>query len=137
MDVTQLPFNKFIGLEKGTDEFLISLPAGDIYTNHLGTVHASALFAAAEAASGAFLLEQIGSAEGYIPVVRHADLKFKKPARGRISAKASVKAGELEKTKAELAEKGRALVSVNIEVLDEAGTIALTAAFEWFIAAQK
>ncbi len=56
MDVTKLPFNHLIGLEladPGSD-FLVSLPDDVKYTNHLGTVHASALFAVAEAASGLF-----------------------------------------------------------------------------------
>ena len=44
MDVTALPFNRFLGLEKGASEsgLLVSLPPSPQYTNHLGTVHASA-----------------------------------------------------------------------------------------------
>lgn len=62
MDVTKLPFNRFIGLEKGAlaDKFLVSLPASAQYTNHLGTVHASALLAVAEAGSAEFLLRHFG-----------------------------------------------------------------------------
>jgi acyl-coenzyme A thioesterase PaaI-like protein len=62
MDVISLPFNRLIGLEAGSPEsgFLLSLPAGVQYTNHLGTVHASALFAVAEAASGVFLVTEGG-----------------------------------------------------------------------------
>jgi len=59
MDVTALPFNRFLGLEKGASKsgLLVSLPASAQYTNHLGTVHASALLAVAEAGSAEFLLQ--------------------------------------------------------------------------------
>lgn len=137
MEVTKLPFNKFIGLQKGKDDYLISLPTGEQYTNHLGTVHASALFAVAEAASGEYLLGALGSAEGYIPVVRNVEIKFKKPAKGSVSAKASVNGPEIERIKEELLQKGRALIKVNVEVVDELDTTALTAVFEWFIAKEK
>src|SRR5712692_3405735 len=55
MDVTALPFNRLLGLEPAPSGsgFLVSLPDGPQYTNHLGTVHASALLAAAEAGSPA------------------------------------------------------------------------------------
>lgn len=88
MDVTQLPFNKFIGLERCEKEkgFLTSLPDKPEYTNHLGTVHASALFAVAEAGSGEFLFRQFKVTADLLPVVRHAELKFRKPVKGRVSA---------------------------------------------------
>jgi acyl-coenzyme A thioesterase PaaI-like protein len=53
--VTELPFNAFLGLQLASDpEQLLQLPAGAKYLNHLGTVHASALLALAEASSGEF-----------------------------------------------------------------------------------
>ena len=64
--------------------FLVSLPDGPQYTNHLGTVHASALLAAAEAGSGAFLVRQFGEASGYLPVVRRLEAKFRKPPGGAL-----------------------------------------------------
>jgi len=139
MDVTQLPFNKFIGLQKtgGDANYQVSLPAGEKYTNHLGTVHASALFAAAEAGSGDFLLGKFGSAEGLAPVVRRAELKFKKPAKGSIYSSASVKDGDIERALSELEVKGRALITVFMKVVDEGGGVVLTAEFEWFIAKIK
>jgi hypothetical protein len=53
MDVAQLPFNRLVGLESaaGDSGFLVCLPDGPQYANHLGTVHASAQIAVAEAGS--------------------------------------------------------------------------------------
>jgi acyl-coenzyme A thioesterase PaaI-like protein len=136
MDVTAIPFNRFLGLEAGPLEgdILVSLPGLPQYTNHLGTVHASALLAVAEAGSGAFLLRHLGDAAGFVPVVRRLEAKFRKPARGRVSARASAPPEELERVPVEVRDRGRALVNVAVEVIDEGGTVVLTAGVEWLIA---
>ncbi|OGW39649.1 MAG: hypothetical protein A2010_01500 [Nitrospirae bacterium GWD2_57_9] len=139
MDVIALPFNRFLGLEPAeTDSgFLVTLPGSPHFTNHLNTVHASALFAVAEAGSGAFLLETLGNVSGYVPVVRRMDSKFRKPVKGRIWARASAAPGSLEQAMNDLNAKGRALINVSVEVVDENGVVALSSAVEWFIAREK
>jgi acyl-coenzyme A thioesterase PaaI-like protein len=136
MDVTQLPFNRHVGLERAAADsgFLVSLPDGPQFTNHLGTVHASALLAVAEAGSGAFLIQQLGPGSGYVPVVRRLEAKFRKPAHGRVSARCPVPAEEVTRWSAELAARGRVLAPVAVEVVDSAGVIVLSAVVEWFIA---
>jgi acyl-coenzyme A thioesterase PaaI-like protein len=136
MDVTQLPFNRLVGLETGASGsgFLVCLPDGPQYTNHLGTVHAGALLAVAEAGSGAFLMQQFGSGVGFVPVVRRLEAKFRKPARGRISARCPVELQEVERWSAELAARGRVLAPITVELVDDAGVIVLSALVEWFIA---
>lgn len=86
MDVSQLPFNRLIDLESAepADEFLVSLAGDEKYTNHLGTVHGSALMAVAEAGSGAFLLQHLGEPGTFTPVVRRFEGKFRRPATGRV-----------------------------------------------------
>src|SRR5688572_27682065 len=125
MDVTALPFNRLLGLEAASAEsgFLVSLPGHPQYTNHLGTVHAGALLAVAEAASGAFLVREVGEIEGVLAVVRRLDSRFRKPARGRVSGRASVDGVQLTAALADLQAKGRALVTVTAEVVDEGGAV--------------
>jgi acyl-coenzyme A thioesterase PaaI-like protein len=136
MDVTALPFSRLIGLEHAASEsgFLLSLPASPNYHNHLGTVHAGALLALAESASGEFLLQQFGEHPQLVAVVRRLEAKFRKPANGRVSARASGDPDEMARLFATLATKGRASISVNVEVVDEEQTLTLTAAVEWFVA---
>lgn len=136
MDVTQLPFNRLIGLEEAEEGsgFLVVLPEGTQYANHLGTVHASALLAVAEAASGAFLVQQLGDSAGFVPVVRRLEAKFRKPAKGRVSARSTVAKEDVASWSTELASRGRLSAPVTIEVVDAAGVIVLTATVEWFIA---
>jgi len=136
MDVTALPFNRLLGLEPATpgSGFLVSLPDGPQYTNHLGTVHASALLAAAAAGSGVFLVRQFGEASGYLPVVRRLEAKFRKPARGRVAARVCVPAEEMARWSSELRSRGRILAVVPVEVVDRDGVVVLSAVVEWFIA---
>ena len=134
MDVTRIPFNALIGIERAeTDGALLQLPSDPRYLNHLGTVHASALLALAEASSGEFLLRHLNSLDGIAPVVRRLEAKFRKPAKGLIVSRANVAADALTQLKAELAVKGRARVSILVELHDQAGVRVLSATVEWFI----
>ena len=132
--VTELPFNSFLGIQSAPDSAqLLRLPSGGQYLNHLGTVHASALLALAEASSGEFLLRHFGVTDSIVPVVRRIEAKFRKPANGAVTSKASAAPEALAQLAADLAAKGRALISVAVELHDESGTHALSASVEWFI----
>jgi len=136
MDVTQLPFNRLIGLELAAADsgLLVGLPDGPQYTNHLGTVHASALVAVAEAGSGAFLVRHLGTRVGLVPVVRRLESKFRKPASGGVWARAAVAPDEVARWSAELASRGRVSATVPVEVVDTAGSVVLSTVVYWFIA---
>lgn len=132
--VITLPFNQFLGLEQAPEApHLLRLPAGGQYLNHLGTVHASAQLALAEATSGEFLLCGLGDVEGVVPVVRRMESKFRKPAMGALVSQVSTAPEALEAARADLAAKGRALISVAVELHDEKGAHTLSATVEWFI----
>lgn len=132
--VTELPFNRLIGLQPATTpEKLLQLPAGEQYGNHLGTVHASALLALAEASSGEYRLHHFGNSDGVVPVVRHLEAKFRKPANGTVTSSASATPEAIEQLNADLTAKGRALISITVELHDASGAHALSATVEWFI----
>ena len=132
--VTELPFNSFLGIQIATEPSKsLRLPSGNQYLNHLGTVHASALLALAEASSGEFLLRHFGSTEGIVPVVRRLEAKFRKPANGAVTSTATAAPASLEQLDAELASKGRSLIPVTVELHDESGAHVLSATVEWFI----
>ena len=132
--VTELPFNRFLGLQKAPDPGkLLTLPAGGQYLNHLGTVHASAQLALAEASSGEFLLRALGTSDGLVPVVRRLESKFRKPANGALTASVTTPPAALDQLRAEMEAKGRAMITIAVEVHDESGVHTLSAAVEWFI----
>jgi acyl-coenzyme A thioesterase PaaI-like protein len=91
MDVTEIPFNRFIGITKAylPDAVFLQLCESENLVNHLNTVHASAQFALAEAAAGECLLhtfKDIASGFSLIPVVRAVQVKYRKPASGTLRA---------------------------------------------------
>lgn len=113
--VIGIPFNKHLGLVEAEDpSALLELPEGPQYLNHVGTIHAGALLSLADAASGEFLLRQFGVQAGVIPVVRRIESKFRKPANGRIVARASADPDALARVVTNLATKGRALLPVMV-----------------------
>lgn len=135
MKITKLPFNSFIGIEKSDREgFVLSLPDNTKYTNHVGTVHASALVALAEATSGECLVVLSKRIDfDVIPLVRRLETKFRKPAVGSIHSKYKLEDGKDESFLNQLATKGRSLLPVLVEVFDSKGTLALTATVDWFV----
>jgi len=138
MKVTELPFNRFVGLQTAdVPGQVLKLPAGEQYLNHLGTVHASAQLALAEASSGEFLLRAFGPVDGIVPVVRRLEAKFRKPAKGSVTSSVTVPPEAIEQLRAELAAKGRALIRIPVELHDETSAHTLSASVEWFIAREK
>ncbi|MEO0012297.1 MAG: hypothetical protein RLZZ535_686 [Cyanobacteriota bacterium] len=132
--ITELPFNNFLGIQVAADSAqLLQLPAADRYLNHLGTVHASAQLALAEASSGEFLMREFGSNAGFIPVVRRLESKFRKPANGAVTSTVSTPIEAIDQLRTDLATKGRAIISIVVELHDEFGAHTLSATVEWFI----
>lgn len=135
MNTIEIPFNRFIGIKKpgNQDQFLLELPASENLNNHLGTVHASAQFALAEACSGEFLLKIFEKhANNIVPVVRKVETKFKNPANGKLTASASLLGNKDEIIK-KLEKKRRVIIPVDIKIMDKENKITMTAKIDWFI----
>jgi hypothetical protein len=140
MDITEIPFNQFMGIRKSQEDgsSLLELDDLPVFRNHLGTVHAGVQMALAEAASAEFLLRSFKDADaGVLVVVRRVQAKFKNLVQGRIFAKADCPAEELARFSMALDARGKALLGVTVDVFDAAGVIAMTAVIEWFIQRSK
>ena len=135
MDIAKLPFNQLIGLELADAEsdFLVSLPDKPQYANHLGSIHASALLAVAEAGSGEFLIRQLGDIKGAVSVVRKLEAKFRKPAIGRVSSRCTVSQDLVAKWSNELVSRGRVSALLPMKVVDSNEVVVMSAMIEWFI----
>ena len=135
MNVTDIQFNKFIEIStSNSDDPTLELEFKDNLKNHLGTFHASAQFALAEACSGQLLQKQFPHLENrVVPVLRKADIKFKRPAQSKILANAKIDVDSKAKFETQLEKKGRAIISVPVEIIDQEGTITMTGTYEWFI----
>jgi acyl-coenzyme A thioesterase PaaI-like protein len=87
-----VPFNRYLGLEildAGAGTGSVKLPEGPHLLNHVGSQHAAALFAVAEAASGAAMAGAFADLMAQAtPLARSAQISYLKPARGPIIATA-------------------------------------------------
>lgn len=135
MNITDLPFNKLIDIKISEDtDYLLSLDNKIDYTNHLGTVHASALFSLAEATSGHFLLINFPEYNsGLIPIVRQVDAKYKKPAVGKIISKSILIDNTIDKIREQLITRKRASFKLKVDLYDINKENVMTANFEWFV----
>jgi acyl-coenzyme A thioesterase PaaI-like protein len=135
MDVTEVPFNQFLGIRKAEDAgWLLELQGRPEFANHLGGVHAVAQLALAEAASAQFLAARFGDlAPQAVPVVRRLEAKFRRPAAGGLRARARADEQALRKFEEDFRDRGRARVGVEVEVLDGEGAATLSCTVEWFV----
>lgn len=136
MHVTDLAMNKALGMELAPagSGHLIEMAEAPLLLNHLGSIHASAQFALAEACSAEFLINQLGEAGSRtMAVLRTSDVKYRKPANGALRAAArfsdSAEPGLLN----ELTSRGRALASIAVEVSDVHGVVTMTGTYSWFL----
>ncbi|MDF1883959.1 YiiD C-terminal domain-containing protein [Sulfurimonas sp. SAG-AH-194-C21] len=132
MKADEIPFVKLVGIEQS--EASVSLAYKKDVQNHINTIHASAQFTLAETQSGLHLQSLFPELEGtVIPLLRESSMKYKKQALKTISAFASVKDEDKEKFLEQLTRKGRASLSVAVEVKDSDGVCTAQGTFGWFI----
>ncbi|WP_458699861.1 PaaI family thioesterase [Sulfurospirillum sp. 1307] len=131
---TDIPFVSHIGIKDENNE--LSLDFKEDVLNHIKTIHASAQFTLAETQSGLHLQKLFPELEGkVIPVLRDAQIKYKKPAQEKIIAFSSSDEEAIEKFKAQFEKKGRGSLQINIEVKDINDVLTSQATFTWFIQA--
>jgi hypothetical protein len=140
MNITEIPFNHFLGIKRSSANgpYLLELDDLPVFGNHLHTVHAGVLLALAEACSAEYLLRTFEGVDAdVLVVVRRVHAKFKKLVKGRIFSKAHTPPDEIRKFSEILALKGMAIIAVAVEVVDDAGVLAMTAVVDWFIQKPK
>ncbi|MBX3192610.1 MAG: YiiD C-terminal domain-containing protein [Labilithrix sp.] len=131
--VTSLPFNSLVGVS--ADGEALALRDDGALHNHVGTVHAGALFTLGEAASGIAIARHCaGAFGGAMPVTKTASIAYRRPARGRIRAIAGV-AESVDEIAARLARDGKASFDVEVALTDDAGTEVATMTVAWYVRA--
>lgn len=136
MEIINIPFNRYIKIKTSEKEgYLLEIADESIYLNHIGTVHASAQFALAEATSGQYLQEILKEYDEskVFPVVRSVETKYRKPAKGRVYSSAKVNEEELEKARENLKTKGRTMLELSVQLQDENDNTTLVSKFTWYI----
>lgn len=136
MKATDLALNRMLGIVAAPpgSTHLLEMPLTPAHHNHLGTMHAAAQFALAEAASAECLQRNFGEvAREVFAVVRGVELKYRQPATADLLAYGAPDPGTVTRLLPELTERGRTLAVILVDLKDRAGTLTLHAKFEWFI----
>ena len=129
MNVVKIPFVKLLDINL-TDT--LELKFKKELTNHLGSMHAGALYTLAETQSGLFLQEHFKEYKNALPILRSGEIKYKKEAKGAVSAIAKADKKSLEKFENTLNKRAKALISVEVELYSNNELIA-TAKFSCFV----
>jgi acyl-coenzyme A thioesterase PaaI-like protein len=136
MKATALALNQLLGIRDAPAgaPHLLEMPFTPPLRNHLGTMHAAAQFALAEAASAECLQRHFSVlAGGVFAVVRGVEVKYRQPATGELLAYGSPDESTRASLVAGVAARGRSRAVILIELKDRAGTLTFHGKFEWFI----
>ena len=90
--------------------------------NHIGTMYAGVLFTVAEVLGGAIVLSSFDVGRFY-PVVKDLKINFRRPARGAVTARASLSAERVAELAGEAEATGKAQFTLVAELFDEAGEL--------------
>lgn len=131
-----VPFAGFLGVEYGAispDEAVLHLKDDPAKHNHIGTLHAGALFSLAESASGIVVIAAIAEQlAGVTPLAARAEITYDKVARGDVTATARI-GGGAGPVLATLEEAGKVRFPVTVDLTDESGQTCATVTVEWHL----
>ena len=131
-----IPFNTHVGLEfveVGDGHGVVKLPDLAHTKNHVGSQHAGALFAAAEAASGgAFVGAFVEHLAGITPLAKSAEINYLKLAKGEITATATLSESK-QSLLDRLEQDGRVEFPVTVELADGEGRAVAEMTVHWHV----
>jgi uncharacterized protein (TIGR00369 family) len=131
-----VPFAGFLGIAYDTvspGEVVLRLADDPAKHNHIGTLHAGALFALAESASGLAVIAAIADRlAGVTPLAARAEITYAKVARGDVTATARIR-GAVAEILAALDADGRVRFPVDVDLRDESGDVAATVVVDWHL----
>jgi acyl-coenzyme A thioesterase PaaI-like protein len=136
MKATDLAFNRQLGIRAAPAgaAHLLEMPFTPLLGNPLGTMHAAAQFALAEAASAECLQRYFPGLAGRVfAVVRGVEVKYRRPALDDLLAFGAPDEPTRTALPGEIAARGRATAVILIELKDRAGTLTFHGKFDWFI----
>ena len=136
MNILELPFNRHLGLTivERDGKSLISIDPQPEHLNHVGTLHASVLFAVAEAASGQALLSRQLDTTNTTALLRNSDIKYRSPATTKVYGVATIDDSAFDKLSQQLSARGRASIEVSVSVINENDVECVSGTFKWFVA---
>ena len=134
MEIVQIPFVKHLGILQQDDR--LWLHPDPALENHIGTLHAGAIYTLAETASGMALMRNFPELEGNVTaLLRSSEVRYKSPAKTTLYATAQIDITEAETFLHRIEKRGRASVNVHVTVKSEENDLAvMEGVFGWFVA---
>lgn len=131
-----VPFTTFLGVEYdevGPGKAVLRLKDDPAKHNHVGTLHAGAMFALAESASGLCVIATIADhLAGVTPLAARAEITYKKVARGDVTATARL-ARTADEITAALDESGKTRFPVEVDLSDSSGEVCAVVTVDWHL----
>jgi len=93
--------------------------------NHFGTVYAGAIYTLGEVPGGILFFATF-DVERFFPLVKSSQIRYRRPARGRLSVEASIDPDEVERLQAEAEQHGKADYELELAITDETGKVVAT-----------
>lgn len=102
--------------------------------NHFGTVHGGALYTLGEVAAARAVLTALGERIAQLQAVtRGARIRYVRPARGAIDARATLSLADVGAALAAVEQQGRAEIPVEVALTDAQGIVVATMVVEWHL----
>lgn len=136
INVHTIPLSQFFGFENAEKEgYIFKMEAKKECFNHLGIMHAAALFSLAEGTSGQYLLDEFKDFDlDIIPVVRKAEVKYSKPGNETVYSKAKFLDCNVTELHQELTSRKRVNMKVQVNLFTVKGEKIMSSVFDWFVA---
>lgn len=131
-----VPFAGFLGIEYDEvtpERTVLRLTDDPAKHNHIGTLHAGALFSLAESASGLAVTAAVADRLANVtPLAAKAEITYRSVARGDVTATARID-GDLAEILAALDAEGRVRFPVVVDLTDESGSVSAVVRVEWHL----
>jgi thioesterase domain-containing protein len=131
--IDSIAFTRFLGIDKQ-----LTLSPQPHLTNHLGSLHAGALFTLAETASGLFLATAFPEyKKDVLPLLRHSEIKYIRPANETVEAVCQLDTVEKDRFIKQLTQKRKATVNITVTLQTKEKSPVAKAHFRWFITLKR
>lgn len=118
----RIPYTLPMGIiveHAATGEVQMTLPDARNSQNMVGIVHAGALYTFGETVAG--VAAGFDTLDIAFPLARRAEIRYIRPARGAIRGSARITADESKRVREDLAQAGRAELSIAVRLEDQEG----------------
>jgi len=119
-----------IALEDVDGAVLVRMPLRTEVTNHVGTMHAGAMFTAAETAAGVAAWRVVPDDQAFV-LLRSANVRYTRRAEGDVAWTARIEDGVAKSAREEFANSGRADVEVAVKATDPGGEKVFEGTFDY------